>query len=485
MSIFGNFFNKGQQKAQPGRWKVGDNIAIDYKVLMVLGGEGKSGMGVIYVCLYKPHNRIYALKTIQEKYSFSEASQKLFEKEATIWTELDRCPFIVRAHWVIRLEGRLFIALEYIWPDMRGRNTLTHYLGKLSLPEIIKLSIQFCYGMEYAHSRGIDAHRDIKPDNIMVSKHKDIKITDFGLAKVFQEMQFNGDVISQEGKPSLSVFQSKGKNICGTLPYMAPEQFDGYADRRSDVYAFGITLFQMVAGGALPFVGATQLDYEALHKLQPLPFISSPLFAIMQRCVEKNPATRYEDFSCVRADLEKLFLKETGKTFPPPEEKPYTAEELIFKGFALDELGKSAEAVSCYDRAIKIDPNYLGAYWCKGDALLNLGKSSEAISSYDREIEMRTQYVPKALWGKMLALIQLDRHEEALACYDSLFNKAIKKAVGINFNKEDKFIVLANFLSGQNKCNEALKCINEALRLNPNLSEAQKSRDAILQKLGK
>jgi len=325
MSIFENFGKKGLGNHQPGKWRVGDKIAGRYEIRYVLGGEGRSGMGIVYIC-HDPESRmLFALKTFQERYFFSKETNNLFEREAHVWTELGKHPYIVWAIVAAILEDRLFIVLEYITPR-QGKNTLTHYFGTLDLPDILKFSIQFCYGMEYAYSKGVDAHRDIKPDNIMITQDKTVKITDFGLAKAFQELPLREDIISTGERPGLSIFQSKaGKRVCGTLQYMSPEQFDGYADRRSDIYSFGITLYQMVGGGKFPFIGKgrtdeeRQQDYERLHRYGRIPPISSLLFPLIQKCLEKDPNNRYQEFTSIREELQSILLKETGERIIPPE----------------------------------------------------------------------------------------------------------------------------------------------------------------------
>jgi serine/threonine protein kinase len=144
MSILGSFWKKKsggpKRKTQSGRWQIGDRIANRYEIHQILGGEGKSGMGIVYICYDHEHEVFRALKTFQNQYLFSERTQDLFKREALVWIQLERYPYIVYADWVEKLEERLFIVLEYVAPDKKGRNTLTHYLGNLTLPEILKSS---------------------------------------------------------------------------------------------------------------------------------------------------------------------------------------------------------------------------------------------------------------------------------------------------------------------------------------------------------
>ena len=485
------------------RWQVGDRIANRYEIYQILGG----GMGIVYICYDHESRTPCALKTFQGRYLFSEEAQKLFEREALIWTELERYPYIVRAYSVNRLEGRLFIILEYVAPDREGRNTLTHYLGNLTLPEILKFSIQFCYGMEYAYSKGIDAHRDIKPDNIMITSDKTVKITDFGLAKPFQEIELKEDIISKES-PGLSIFKSKGKRICGTLPYMAPEQFDGYANRRSDIYSFGIVLYQMISKGRVPFIGRSPQEYERMHKYEKVPVISSPLFPIIQKCLEKKPDKRFQDFATIREELQSFLLKETGETITPPKIEDLEAWELNNKGVALVNLGRDKEAITCYDEAIRINPGDALVWTNKGVALGSLGRYKEEITCYDEAIRINPGYA-KAWTNKGVALDNLGRYKEAITCYDEAirinpgdalawcgkgivlckigrYKESITcydEAIRINPGDAEAWFGKGVALGSLGRYKEALKCAEEAIRLNPNLPQARQLKQLILEKL--
>ena len=166
--------------------EIGYRIAGRYEIHRILGGEGKTGMGIVYVCYDHEFEEVIALKTFQDKYLASKQMKDSFKKEALSWIHLEQYPYIVRALWVQELDCRMFVASDFIAPDEQDRNTLTHYLtSTISLKQALTWAIQFCYGMEYACSRGVTPHRDIKPDNIMMTKDGTLKITDFGLAGVW------------------------------------------------------------------------------------------------------------------------------------------------------------------------------------------------------------------------------------------------------------------------------------------------------------
>src|SRR3989339_234194 len=469
MSFLRNFWKKdsGGKKndSSPGRWQVGDKIANRYEIYQIIGGEGKSGMGIVYVCYDHEHKNIYVLKTLQDKLLISKESQGIFEREALVWTHLERYHYIVCAKWVERLEERLFIILEYIAPDQQGRNTLSHYLSNLTLPDALKFAIQFCYGMEYAYSKGVDSHRDIKPDNIMITSNKTIKITDFGFAKACQEIgREEGNISSGKGS-RLSIFKTKQRNrVDGTFEYISPEGFDGYADKRSDIYAFGIMLYQMVRGGEFPFVvkgknlKEVEKAYEKLHKYEKVPLISSPLSSVIQGCLEKDPNKRFQDFASIREQLEGLLLRKTAETFVVPEYTYLEAWELINKGIALGNLGRQQEAIACYDKALEIDPRDASVWSNKGAALGNLGIYQEEIACYDKAIEIDQRHA--ASWyNKGITLGNLDRPQEAIACYD--------KAIEIDPKYARPWYNKGNVLGSLGMYKEAIACYDKALEIDP------------------
>jgi serine/threonine protein kinase len=130
-------------------YKIGDCIAGQYQIQQIHGGEGKSGMGVLYICYDSDSKRFVALKTFQDKYLESTRMKDNFRKEALLWISLEAHPYIVRAYWVQELEHRMFISCEYIAADHKGRNNLSHYLGSpVSLQQVLAWSIQFCHGID-------------------------------------------------------------------------------------------------------------------------------------------------------------------------------------------------------------------------------------------------------------------------------------------------------------------------------------------------
>lgn len=305
-----------------GKIKVGNNLDSNNKVLGIIGGEGQTGMGIVYICYNSEWNRIVAAKTFQERFLHSLEIRDSFKLEALAWINLDRHPFIVNALTVQDINNRPYILMDYIAPDKLGRNSLTHYLmSPVHLTQALAWGIQFCHAMEHAISRGVYPHRDIKPDNIMIANDRLLQVTDFGLAKLWGESNFLKALSSTKKKKlpvkqfnKLGIFrESKKKSIVGTPPWMAPEQFDGVTDIRSDIYSFGIVLFQMINNGKWPFMSNTIEGFKTAHQKHPLPQIESIMFPIIKKCLAKSPKNRYFNFTELSFDLEELYKKETGE----------------------------------------------------------------------------------------------------------------------------------------------------------------------------
>lgn len=244
-------------------YKKGDFIGEEYQVQGVLG-EG--GCGVVYLVYSHEAGGVFALKTFKDEFLADQEVRKRFQKEASVWAELGSHPYLVQAFFVDDILGRLYIGMEYVAPNEDGLNSLDGYLERRpsGLAQNLRWAIQICHGMDYAYSKGVRAHRDLKPANVMICQDKTAKITDFGLAGVLSEspgMRPSG-LIAQQDRSGQTML---GTGF-GTPAYMPPEQFDNAAgcDERSDIYSFGIMLYQMAAGGRLPFPIPTGADWQEM-----------------------------------------------------------------------------------------------------------------------------------------------------------------------------------------------------------------------------
>src|SRR3989338_5045682 len=419
-----------EEKNLSALYKKGDFIGKKYEVYDVLG---MGGFGIVYLVYSHETESVYALKTFREEYLWNKEMQERFKKEANIWIDLERHPYLIRAKFVDEISGRLFIGIEYIAPDEDGLNSLDGYLKRKphDLAQSLRWGIQFCHGMEYAYSKGIRAHRDIKPANILIGVDKAVKITDFGIAGVIGQARISGirmDIRNSTVGFSCQTVEGSG---FGTPTHMPPEQFTNAAscDERSDIYSFGIVLYQMATGGALPFLPELPRDnsdeeyirfwgdIHRLHSSAPVPRLNSPLFPIIQRCLEKEPKKRYQSFAKLRLELEPLLKKPTGEVIKVPERKELEAWEWCNKGVSLSKLGRHQEAIDCYDKALEINTRSAKAWGTKGFILSKLGKHQEAITCYDRALEIDPRFAD-AWVHKGYTIYELGKRQEAIACYD-------------------------------------------------------------------
>ena len=471
-------------------YQIGDIIGHNYEVLGVVG---KGGFGVVYLVYSREAEYALALKTFRDEYLEDSEARTLFRKEAQVWVDLERHPYLVRAYFVDEISGRLYIAMEYIAPVESSPNALQGYLDRRppDLSQSLRWAIQFCYGMEYAYSKGIRCHRDIKPANIMISQDKTVKISDFGLAGVLGASKLTSAIRLniQEDKVGLSMHTIAGQGL-GTPTHMPPEQFYdiSYCDQRSDIYSFGIVLFQMASGGKLPFLPVLPKDnsqgghlrfwqeIQRLHEQAPVPKLSTPLFPIIQRCLEKMPDKRYTSFYELRSDLEPLLKQKTGEIIRIPAGKKVETWDLCLKGVSLISLGRYDEAIRLFDKALELDPRDAEVWTNKGLSLFKLGRKDEAIRCFDKAIEIDPR-VAEAWNNKGTILNELGRYDDAIRCLD----KAIlldSRDAGIWANKGRSFFSLG-------RKDEALRCFDKAIEIDSRFAGAWVNKGKFLNMLGR
>lgn len=503
--------------AQGRTYRTGEVIAGRYRIQDVFGGEGKSAMGIVYVCHDLEHDRILALKTLQGRYLDSKKTLDSFKKEALAWIHLEKHPYIVRAYWVREIDQHMFIACEYIAPDAAGRNTLTPYLkSPFSLTRILQWAIQFCYGMEYACSRGVTPHRDIKPDNIMITMEGNVKITDFGLVGLWNKNERSDEIRDlmqkdQEGLAFLSAYNNR--IVAGSPPWMAPEQFYGVAEVRSDIYSFGIVLFQLVNKGKLPFQPGPGDTWRVAHKEYPLPRISGKgavLGHIIQTCLQKRRDKRYNDFSKLRMDFEEVFKDEitrkTGELPPvPPDHEDLKEAELINKGMSLTNLGLIEEGIRNYRESIRLNPGNAYAHYNLGNALARKGLSADAVREYREAVRIDPD-LTAAHFNLGITLFKTGHLDEAVMAYNEAIRtdpflgpaylnlgvafqkkgaieqaiREYREAVRVDPDLADANYRLGNALFATNRLEEAIHAYEEALRANPGHAEVCNNLGTVL-----
>ena len=473
-------------------YQKGDVIGDEWEVQRTLG-EG--GFGVVYLVSNRQAHHVCALKTFRDELLVDDESRDAFQKEALLWVHLEEHPFIVVAQFVQKFSGRLFVAMEYVAPDAEGRVNLYDHLrcGKSLTAECsIKWGIQFCRGMEHANTHGVKCHRDVKPANILISQGV-LKISDFGLAAA-AEVAWKGAAVQGcsfvAGSPldgsSFSIVQKEGRMRCGTPGYMPPEvyRFEP-ADVRSDIYSFGLVLWQMAAGSVSPpFAGSNRRDIESYSRetyeqqmTGRVPPVAGPLGAVVERCLSPEPSKRYSSFEGVRGALEPIYQKLTGRNITVINVQATGEQTVVFwsnKGASLSALGRHGEAIGCYDKVLVIDPRHAIAWGNKGYSLGALKRHEEAIGCYDKALAIDPRHA-FALGRKGQTLAVLGRYEEAIGCYD--------KALAIDPRDADVLRNKGHSLNVLGRYEEAISCFDKALVINPRDTLAWYTRGDALAKL--
>ena len=269
--------------------KIGMMIGDRYEILEKIG---TGGMSDVYKAKCHKLNRFVAVKVLKQEFSENENFVSKFRIEAQAAAGLMH-PNIVNVYDVGEENGIYYIVMELV-----EGITLKKYIEKkarLSYKEAVSIAIQVSMGIEAAHNNHI-IHRDIKPQNIIISKDGKVKVTDFGIAKA-------------------ATSNTITSNVMGSVHYTSPEQArGGYSDEKSDIYSLGITMFEMLTG-RVPFNGETTVAIAIKHIQEEMPSpkefvpeIPASVVSILLKCCQKSPDRRYQNVPELLADLKQSLM---------------------------------------------------------------------------------------------------------------------------------------------------------------------------------
>jgi serine/threonine protein kinase len=282
---------------------------------------GHGGMGEVYRAKDQKLGRDVAIKVLPEKFSSAADRVARFQREAKFLASLNH-PNIAAIHELGESGKTQFLVLELVEGE-----TLADRLkrGPIPVEQALKLALPIAEALEAAHEKGV-IHRDLKPDNIKITPDGQVKILDFGLAKAFADEQEPRD-LNLPDSPTLTNSATQQGVILGTAAYMSPEQARGNTvDKRTDIWAFGVVLFEMLTGKKL-FVGETVSEILAsVLKSEPEwknlpPNIHSRIRLLLERCLEKESKNRYRDIGDPRVDIEMVLNNPSNGAVKPKAKK--------------------------------------------------------------------------------------------------------------------------------------------------------------------
>lgn len=443
-----------------GDFSPGTVIAGRYEVVKVQTG----GMGIVCLCIDREFELPVALKTFKSEYLPNQEIRERLLREGAIWASLGYHPNIVRCYQVTQAPYDLFVflVLELINPA-EGRDDAS--LRSLLMPDVplpleraLPFAMQIVRGMKHACSKisGL-VHRDLKPENILVGKDGLAKVTDFGLANVFSEVSTGNSANARRIAEFLWSPLTQG--IVGTPLYMAPEQWSGSTlDSRTDIYAFGCIMFEMLTG-RYAVTGKDIKEIEEYHQSGRLTFpgtLQPELVSVLQRCLAREGGNRYESWAQVESALSIIYPRVLEVDAPQEEDKvAETRLEKIGRGWSFNQIGLAYRDLRKFDQAEKYvglafevakqqaDKELMGAsLGTFGAIFADKGDFQKALSSYRQALASATEFGDLQTIGNLLnslgevyrSLADLQKakeyYEGALAIAEKIKNE-IGKAVAL------------------------------------------------------
>ena len=318
--------------------KIGMMIGDRYEILEKIG---TGGMSDVYKAKCHKLNRYVAVKVLKQEFSENENFVSKFRIEAQAAASLMH-PNIVNVYDVGAENDIYYIVMELV-----EGITLKKYIerkARLSYKEAVSIAIQVSMGIEAAHNNHI-IHRDIQPQNIIISREGKVKVTDFGIAKA-------------------ATSNTITSNVMGSVHYTSPEQArGGYSDEKSDIYSLGITLFEMLTG-RVPFNGETTVAIAIKHIQEEMtspkefvPEIPGSVEAIVMKCCQKSPDRRYQNMAEVIADLKQSLIS-PDEDFVVARDMDEEASTRTISEAEMVQIKRKAQRQDAYEEQMRLNSQY-------------------------------------------------------------------------------------------------------------------------------
>jgi tetratricopeptide (TPR) repeat protein/tRNA A-37 threonylcarbamoyl transferase component Bud32 len=521
-------YKKSKLIYEPGKILRGNNFRYEIKRKLGQGGMGEVWL-VKCIELQKPLvmkiSRLIIEKNLDDfltRFSFV----RQFQKEAESLLLLQSHPNIVKCYFIDIIDGKLHIFLEYIdgltlsdyIKSRESINAMALTRSFIDWEESFTIAIQICNGMIYAHSKGL-IHLDLKPSNILITNEKSplrekgivSLITDFGLANVMNNRILQDPHQKTDGSHLMDLDFARSDDDSntghellrfkgGTPAYMSPEQFKTLSmlDEQSDIYSFGVTMFEIITSGIKPYYlddiflnqaspdaifayyERMKLEYEILDIYTIRSDCPPKLKSLVERCLRKNSSDRYHSFNEIKVDLISIYREKLNNEYSEKmNERDYIIEdnyeETLLRGHSYLQLDKYTVAITIGNKTIELDPNSTHGYNLKGSALYYSGSYDEAILCYDKAIEIDPKNSELYI-GKGNALNAIDNYREAISCFD--------KAIDIDPTHNVAYHNKGVALNSLGNLREAISCFDKAIDIDPNYIIAYSIKGAVLTTLG-
>jgi tetratricopeptide (TPR) repeat protein len=458
------------------RYSPGEFLGARFEIIEAIRG----GVGEVYLCIDRQIDKPLALKRLQTRYASIPRFREAFQREAQTWIEIGQHPNIVPCMVLQEFYNEPFLVLEWIFgPDGSEPDLGKRMRGQpMALRPAIEIAIDVARGLKDAALRVPSiVHCDLKPANILIGSGGEALITDFGMAK--SAIDAKVDAPDDASQPDREFNPAIG----GTPRYMAPEQWTGgEVDARTDVYALACVLFEALSGHAL-YLGPKLEDFRRQHLQARIPALDRQATAaeaqfdnLLLQCLAKDKDERptpAELLSSLTNIYQFLYNK------PPPERtlaSAPTEREFNNRGVTFHSLGRSAEAVDLFRKALELRPAYGLARTNLAASLAALGRYDEALSELDRAIADD----PSSAEAHVIrAAVNTDRKQLSEALVDC--DRAIEK----NPRLASAYSGRAGVRRQIGRPQEALADIESAVRIDPLNSANLLVQSELLAELGR